>query len=103
MSRRLALALLLVGCAAHAGDEPSVAVSTEYLTSTCADGATTRGIDVSQWQGSIDWDRVAGSGVRFALIRVSDGTGHHDAQFTRNWSEARRTGILRGEIGRAHV
>lgn len=62
----------------------------------CADGPTVDGIDVSKWQGVIDWDAVAGDGVRFAFIRVSHGVGIYDEQYTRNWAEARRVGILRG-------
>lgn len=27
------------------------------------------GIDVSHWNGMIDWKRVAGSGIRFAMIK----------------------------------
>lgn len=92
----LASALFLSACAAHAGLEPEGAVSTEYLRSTCAEGPTVRGIDVSKWQAVIDWDRVAGSGVRFAFIRVSDGSRVRDERFERNWTEARRVGILRG-------
>jgi GH25 family lysozyme M1 (1,4-beta-N-acetylmuramidase) len=93
----LALALLsFAGCQAHAGVEPEGDVSTEYLRSTCAEGPTVRGIDVSKWQDAIDWDRVAGSGVRFAFIRVSDGARVHDERFERNWREARRVGLLRG-------
>lgn len=33
-----------------------------------------RGIDVSVWQGDIDWDAVAASGITFALIRASFAT-----------------------------
>ena len=62
----------------------------------CADGPTLTGIDVSHWQGTIDWDRVAGDGVTFAFIRVSDGLGTLDRKFDRNWSEAKRVGIYRG-------
>ncbi len=62
----------------------------------CADGPTVFGIDVSKWQGDIDWDRVAAAGVRYAFIRVSDGLRHVDQKFERNWAEARRVGILRG-------
>ncbi len=39
---------------------------------------------------------MAGDGVRYAFIRVSDGTGTMDREFARNWSEARRVGVLRG-------
>lgn len=63
----------------------------------CAEGKTAvRGIDVSKWQGEIDWGAVARAGVRFAYIRVSDGRDVPDPQFARNWREARRAGVIRG-------
>ncbi|MCD6498919.1 MAG: hypothetical protein J7M25_11560 [Deltaproteobacteria bacterium] len=64
--------------------------------SVCADGDVLYGIDVSHWQGVVDWDRVAADGVTFAFMRVSDGTRVLDSQFSRNWSETRRVGIIRG-------
>lgn len=45
------------------------------------------GIDVSSWQGEIDWSRVAGSGKVFAWIRASFGTTS-DEHFAANWSGA---------------
>lgn len=54
------------------------------------------GIDVSHWQGTIDWDQVAASGMKYAFIRVSDGTGTLDSEFDRNWNESARVGMLRG-------
>jgi len=62
----------------------------------CASGPTLDGIDVSKWQGTIDWDQVAGAGVTFAFIRVSDGVYTYDEKFQFNWSEAQRVGIVRG-------
>ncbi len=61
----------------------------------CARGATVRGIDVSKWQGEIDWDAVKADGIQFAFIRVSDGAAA-DPTFARNWAEAGRVGIARG-------
>jgi len=62
----------------------------------CAAGPTQDGIDVSKWQGTINWDQVAGAGVTFAFIRVSDGINTYDDKFQYNWSEAQRVGLLRG-------
>ena len=82
-------------------DEP-VPPSTPTPTPTpgggavCADGPTIAGIDVSRWQGRIDWDAIATSHTEFAFIRVSDGLGYPDGEYARNWSEARRVGIVRG-------
>ena len=39
----------------------------------CGNGNSVEGVDVSRWQSQIDWDKVATTPVKFALIRVSDG------------------------------
>ncbi|MBA3542762.1 MAG: glycoside hydrolase family 25 protein [Deltaproteobacteria bacterium] len=62
----------------------------------CQDGPTTPGIDVSYHQEKIDWRRVRRAGLRFAFIRISDGTTVEDPLFVRNWSGARAAGMLRG-------
>lgn len=60
------------------------------------------GIDVSHWQGTINWNSVATAGIRFAIIKATEGTGYRDPQFTRNWSEMRRLGIVRGAYHFGH-
>lgn len=67
----------------------------EQAERICPGPSTVLGIDVSSWQGAIDWDRVAASGVRYAYIRVAAGTSV-DEDFDYNWSEAGRVGIIRG-------
>jgi GH25 family lysozyme M1 (1,4-beta-N-acetylmuramidase) len=59
--------------------------------------AGVQGIDVSRWQGTIDWD-VAGYQTGFAIIKAggSDEGMYTDSQFIRNRDEARRVGIARG-------
>ncbi len=42
------------------------------------------GIDVSKWQGSIDWNQVAGAGKKFAMIRASAGSLTTDEWYTTN-------------------
>lgn len=69
--------------------EPQAAV-------TCASGDTVPGIDVSKWQGTINWTKVAGAGVKFAIIRVSDGKNTIDAKFESNWAGAKAQGIVVG-------
>lgn len=54
------------------------------------------GIDVSRYQGDIDWQRVAASGVSFAYIKATEGGDIADAMFTRNWTGAARAGLPRG-------
>ena len=61
----------------------------------CADGPTVPGIDVSSWQGRVDWQKVAASGVKYVFIRAFEGR-HEDQEFRRNWAGAKAAGLLRG-------
>jgi lysozyme len=54
------------------------------------------GIDVSHFQGEVDWQAVAGAGVRFAFIKATEGTADIDPRFQQNWQDARAAGVLRG-------
>ena len=60
-----------------------------------------RGIDVSKYQGNIDWGAVAASGINFAIIRVgyrgsSSGALVQDPNFKKNISGATKAGIKVG-------
>ena len=51
-------------------------------------------IDVSEWQGQIDWQKAKNDGVEGAIIRISYGWGNgFDKQALRNISECKRLGI----------
>jgi len=52
------------------------------------------GIDVSHWQGRIDWDRVARSGVRFVVAKATEGTWMVDPMYRRNRTHAQRNGLF---------
>lgn len=52
-----------------------------------------KGIDVSTHQGTIDWTKVRGAGIKFAMIRAGYGDNNIDGQFKRNVSECNRLGI----------
>jgi lysozyme len=54
------------------------------------------GIDVSKWQGEIDWRQVRASGVAFAYIKATEGGDHADDRFAANWAAARAAGVPRG-------
>lgn len=43
------------------------------------------GIDVSQWQEEINWQKVGKAGVRFAVARVTRGSDFQDSKFLANW------------------
>ena len=51
------------------------------------------GVDVSNYQGDIDWDKLEEQGVRFAFIKATEGSGHTDESVRRNIERASGTGI----------
>lgn len=51
------------------------------------------GIDVSHWQGTIDWAKVSAAGKRFAMIKATEGTAFVDSQSSMNHAAARAAGV----------
>ena len=92
-----ALALTsLVTAAACSSSSDSTCSSNASALSVCAKGAVTKGVDVSVYQGVVDWTKAKSNGVEFAIARVSDGTGNPDTQFANNWPGMKKAGVLRG-------
>ncbi|WP_322902969.1 glycoside hydrolase family 25 protein [Paenibacillus campi] len=58
--------------------------------------AQAQGIDVSHWQGNIDWNRVKAAGKQFVFIKATEGKSYRDQQFLSNVSGARAVGLLVG-------
>ncbi len=58
------------------------------------------GIDVSKWQGKIDWKKVKASGIDFAIIRVGyrgeNGLLYKDSNADYNIQQAQKAGVLVG-------
>ena len=85
----------LVGCL--------IALLTPLLDATGAQAAQycmpdpkTPGIDVSKWQGQVDWAAVKASGVVFAYARATNGTKILDEWFDANWAGMKAVGLYRG-------
>ena len=63
------------------------------------EGAVRKGIDVSEWQGNIDWEKVKASGIDFAIIRCGYGMNdvdQDDSKWARNVRECERLDIPYG-------
>ncbi len=54
------------------------------------------GIDVSQFQGEINFKQVKNSGIDIVYIRASEGTDYIDPYFKENYEEARKNGLKTG-------
>lgn len=54
-----------------------------------------KGIDVSHWQGTIDWDKVKAAGIKFAIIKAggSDAGFYTDSKWEANYTGAKAAGI----------
>ncbi|RZK82237.1 MAG: glycoside hydrolase family 25 protein [Pedobacter sp.] len=64
-------------------------------------GHTIHGIDVSYYQGKIDWQQVKSMkeddvNISFAFIKATEGLFNVDPYFQRNWREAPKAGIICG-------
>lgn len=55
-----------------------------------------KGVDVSHWQGVINWQQMADRGVKFAFIKLTESTGWIDPRGGANLDGAEDAGILRG-------
>lgn len=54
------------------------------------------GIDISKWQGEIDWAEVKRAGTAYVFIKATEGGDHLDERFAANWAGAKAAGIPRG-------
>ncbi len=60
------------------------------------------GIDVSHYQGDIDWTQVAQAGVQFAFVKATEGLGITDGKFLQNVEGANTAGVAVGCYHYAH-
>ena len=87
----LALAVALSGCGSGVGLLDALSSDLPRPTDY-----PIHGIDVSKFQGDIDWNAVADSGVKFAWIKATEGGDHADERFQANWTGAKAAGVPRG-------
>ncbi len=83
------LSIGLTGCA-------SELPSASELAGKDPEDFSVRGVDVSEYQGEIDWDTIAGQGIDFAFIKATEGIETVDSQFERNWYGAADAGLIFG-------
>jgi lysozyme len=95
----LCLTLVLAACGGGAPGVPPVSLehdSDPHPGVARAHTMPVQGIDISKYQGVIDWAKVRNAGIRFAYMKVSEGGDHVDDRFYDNWSAAATAGVARG-------
>jgi len=61
-----------------------------------AAGYSVRGVDISSYQGDVDWTVLSSQDIDFAYIKATEGSSSVDSQFLRNWEGAVQTDLLIG-------
>jgi lysozyme len=95
----VSVAALLGACGSSGLQQEEVSSSASALTpdyKVCPGSTTIAGVDVSDYDGTIDWKKVAASGKQFAIIRLGDGLTYIDTQFAINWAGAKAAGLTVG-------
>ncbi len=95
---RAGLAVAVLACGACGDDSESapaedVAEAKQRIEVCPTD--VVHGIDVSYYQGDIDWQAVAGAGYQFAIARINH-SDFMDPKFDQNWAGIQSVGMLRG-------
>ncbi len=53
------------------------------------------GIDISPWTGIVDFEKAKANGVKFVIVKASDGI-YKSKYFDENWAGAKKAGLIRG-------
>lgn len=73
-----------------------IAVSTKVLAIGPASNTIYQGIDVSEWQGEINFQQVANSGIQIVYIKSSEGTSYIDPYFETNYQKVKENNLKVG-------
>lgn len=58
--------------------------------------ATVPGLDVSGWQGNVDWNAVAANGAKFAYVKATESIDYTSDSFSQQYDGSYGVGIIRG-------
>jgi GH25 family lysozyme M1 (1,4-beta-N-acetylmuramidase) len=97
LAASIAAVLLVVAIVpAPATAAPSAVSGALSPAADAGTAAVLEGIDVSHWQGTITWSKVAAAGKKFAIIKASDDTDFVDDHYLTNRASAQAVGIWTG-------
>ncbi len=96
------LGLFVAGCGTAVpvggdmGPVGSITPAKSQFTAIYPHNFPIHGIDVSKYQGDIDWESVRQGGITFAYIKATEGSDRVDQKFRQNWDAAKAAGLKRG-------
>ena len=53
------------------------------------------GMDVSHWNGYVNWNESKAAGIEYAIMKATEGISFVDSRFGENWGESKAAGIPR--------
>ena len=94
-SALLAAAALAAGSGCVASVPPEAVGTSESASTVCGD-TSVKGMDVSHYDGTIDWTKAHAAGIDFAFVKATEGTTFTDPMFATNWAGMKTAGVVRG-------
>lgn len=92
----LLFSILLAGCNNQSKQQGNESGKISEKHSLAMDTLPVLGIDVSHYQGEVDWEKVKGANITFMYTKATQGVDYTDSKFTINWSGAKEVGVYRG-------
>lgn len=83
-----------LGSSMRAAGSPRTALPASVAASIAAPGM--QGLDVSAWQGDVDWGQVWTNGGRFAYVKATEGTTYVSSRFAQQYNGSAAVGMIRG-------
>ncbi|KAK7678321.1 hypothetical protein QCA50_018669 [Cerrena zonata] len=80
----------------------ALATSSSPVSNMLVKRAAPKGIDVSHYQGNVNFKTVKANGLSFAYIKATEGTTFIDPNFSNNYIAATNAGLIRGGYHFAH-
>ena len=84
----------------HAGSGLSGRTAGPAVTPAVA--GTLRGLDVSGYQGNVNWSTVVAEGASFAYVKATESTNYVSGSFTQQYNGSAAAGLIRGAYHFAH-
>jgi GH25 family lysozyme M1 (1,4-beta-N-acetylmuramidase) len=84
-----------LGCGTGASPEAENVGSSSSAVTVCGK-TTVKGMDVSHFDGNIDWASSKDAGIAFAMVKATESTNVTDPMFGTNWAGMKSAGIVRG-------
>jgi lysozyme len=87
----------VVACGSGAGPGESVgSAGAAIMSHVAAAGTVLQGVDVSHYQGTVDWTSAKTAGIAFGFAKATESTTDIDPDFATNWAAMKAASIVRG-------